>query len=97
MAVHAATIARIASATGDTALVAANVGRMGAYIFNESTAVLYLKFGTGASSTSYTVQIAAGGYFEIPNGSGGAGGVYRGAINGAWAAANGFAMVTEAG
>lgn len=97
MAVHAATISRVTSATADTALVAANVGRMGAYVFNESTAVLYLKFGTGASTTSYTVQIAASGYYEIPNGSGAAGGVYRGPINGAWASANGFAMVTEVG
>lgn len=97
MAVHSATISRVASAAADTVLLAANTGRMGAYLFNESSAVLYVKFGLAASVTSYTVQIAAGGYYELPNGSGGAGGVYRGPVNGIWASANGFAMVTEAG
>lgn len=98
MAVHSATITRTTSAAADTSLLAENVGRMGLYIFNESTAILYLKLGsTAASVTSYTLQIPAGGFYELANGSGGSGGVYRGAVRGIWAAANGAAMVTEIG
>lgn len=57
--------------------------------FNASTAILYLKYGTGASATSYTVQIAAGGYFAMPQP------VYAGQVNGYWAAVNGFVNITE--
>jgi hypothetical protein len=58
-------------------------------IFNDSTQVLYIKFGATASATSYTVQVAAGGYYELPMP------VYTGIIDGIWASANGNARVTE--
>jgi hypothetical protein len=51
--------------------------------------VLYLKFGATASSSSYTVQIAAGGYFEFPVP------VYAGEVDGIWASANGNARLTS--
>ena len=41
-------------------------GSIGRTVFNDSTQVLYLKFGATASASSYTVQIAAGGYYEFP-------------------------------
>jgi hypothetical protein len=59
-------------------------------VFNDSSAVLYLKFGTGASTTSYTTQVAAGGYYEVPGP-----GPYGGAITGVWASATGAALCTE--
>ena len=68
--------------------MAANAARRLAAIFNESTSVLYVKFGAAASLTSYTVQIPAGGYYEIP-------GSYSGILDGIWASANGAAQVTE--
>ena len=90
----AAACTNVAAAVADTVLLAANNSRDGATFFNDSTSVLYLKWGTGASATSFTVRLTAGGYYELPllgNGK-----PYRGAINGYWASANGACRVTEA-
>ncbi len=84
-----ATLANVASSGTSVTLQAANSGRMGWSVYNDSTSVLYLKYGTTASATSYTVLIPAGGYFEI------AAPVYTGRIDGIWASANGNARVTE--
>lgn len=85
-----ATLSNVASSATSVTVLAANSARRGAIIYNDSSAVLYLKFGSGAASTSsYTVQIAAGGYYEFPSP------VYTGACTGIWAAANGNARVTE--
>lgn len=78
----------VVAAAADTQLLAANANRVGATIFNDSTAILYLKFGTGASTTSYTVQIGKNTYYEVPFD-------YQGAINGYWSSAAGTARVTE--
>ena len=50
--------------------------------------ILYVKFGTTASATSYTVKMVADAYYEVPFG-------YTGRIDGIWASANGNARVTE--
>jgi len=84
----AATVASVAAAVADTTLLAANASRMGAAVFNASTAILYLKLGTGASAASYTVRMTPNAYYEVPFG-------YSGQINGYWAAANGAALVTQ--
>lgn len=70
-------------------LLAANPLRKVATCFNESTGILYLKFGAIASNSSYTVQIAPGGYYELPQP------VYTGEVDGIWTIANGFARMTE--
>lgn len=79
-----------ASAT-DKLVLSANAGRLGFTIWNNSSAVLYLGFGsdTPASTSNATVAIPAGGYYESPSP------VYRGALRGVWGAANGSAIVTE--
>lgn len=84
-----ATLANVASSASSVTLREANLGRLGFSVFNDSTQVLYIKYGSSASSTSYTVQVAAGGYFEAPAPC------YRGIITGVWASANGNARVTE--
>jgi hypothetical protein len=61
----------------------------GRAVFNDSTAVLYLKFGATASASDYTVQVAAGGYFEFPQP------LYEGEVDGIWASANGNARLTS--
>jgi hypothetical protein len=61
----------------------------GRSVFNDSTSVLYLKFGAVASTSDYTVQIAAGGYFEFPPP------LYMGEVDGIWASANGNARLTS--
>lgn len=76
------------AAVADTLVLAANVNRLGATIYNDSTALLYLKLGTGASLTSFTVRIAARGYYEVPFN-------YTGLVHGYWSVATGAARVTE--
>ncbi len=70
-------------------ILAANANRQGATIYNDSSAILYLALASGtASSTSYTIQVAAAGYYEVP-------GRYTGIITGVWASSTGNARVTE--
>lgn len=84
-----ATTANVASSATNVTLFAAAGDVNGRTVYNDSTAVLYLKFGATASATSYTVQIAAGGYYEFPQPT------YAGQVDGIWASANGNARVTS--
>jgi hypothetical protein len=84
-----ATLTNVASSTSSTALFAANSGARTRTIHNDSTAILYVKFGATASSTSYTVEMASQDYFEFPQP------LFAGAVEGIWAAENGHARVTE--
>lgn len=84
-----ATVSRVASSATVVTLAARNGGRRTLSIFNESTAILYLKYGSAASLTDYTVQVSAGAFYETPQPG------YRGIVTGIWASANGFAQVTE--
>jgi hypothetical protein len=86
-----ATLTNVSDTATSTALSAANGGRKGWSVFNDSTAALYVNFGATASATAFTVKVAADGYYEMPGDV-----VYRGAINGIWASdASGAARVTE--
>lgn len=87
--IQTATLANVASSASSVTLFAASGGARARTIFNDSTAVLYVKFGATASTTSYTVQLAAGDYFEFPQP------LYGGVVDGIWAAANGAARTTE--
>lgn len=80
----------VASATGSTTILLANAARKGATITNTDANALYLDLSGGtASSTNFSVSIAANGYYEVPFG-------YAGLITGAWAAdGSGSALVTE--
>lgn len=71
------TTSLIAPSTSNVRLLDANVLRIGASIFNDTTKILYLKLGDVASPTSYTVQIISKAYFEIPY-------VWAGNIEGVW-------------
>jgi hypothetical protein len=81
-------ITSIAAAVADTELLETNLMRVGASIYNDSTSVCYLKLGTGASDTSFTVRMVARSYYELPFG-------YIGPVHGYWASANGYARLTE--
>lgn len=72
-------------------LLASNASRKGFAVFNESTSYLYVKFGTTATATDYTVRIDPYGYFEHMGV-----GIYTGRVDGIWSAdASGAARVTE--
>lgn len=84
-----AVTANVASSATNVAVFAAASNTKARTVYNDSTAVLYLKFGATASASSYTVQIAAQGYYEFPQP------VYAGQVDGIWASANGNARVTS--
>jgi hypothetical protein len=83
-------ITSVAGATSSTQLLAANVSRKTAYVYNDSTAILYLAFAANAATNAYTVQIPPNGFWEMPTFP-----VYTGTIFGIWSAANGNARITE--
>ncbi len=85
---QSATTANVASSASSVTLFAAAGLAKGRTIFNDSTAVLYVKFGATASTTSYTVQLPAGAFYEFPQPC------YSGVVDGIWASANGAARVT---
>jgi hypothetical protein len=87
---QSASVTSVASSASNVTLFAANANARGRTIFNESTAVLFVKFGTTASATSYTVQMATNTYFTFPDNV-----LYAGRVDGIWAAANGSARLTE--
>ena len=82
------TLTNVAGATSSTTVLASNANRLGATVFNDSAAVLYLKFGSSASSTSFTVRLRPYAYYEVPAN-------YTGILTGIWTAATGSARVTE--
>jgi hypothetical protein len=87
--VTSATLANVASSATNVTLFASNAAAKGLMIHNDSTAVLYVKFGATATSSSYTVKMAADSYYEFPEP------VYTGIVDGIWASANGAARCTE--
>ncbi len=91
-----AALSNVASSATVVDLLAANVNRRGAMVQNDTDKTLYLKLGTAASATSYTVALGpkdangVGDYYELPQP------VYVGLITGIWAAGpTGSARVTE--
>ena len=87
------TTATVASSATVVTLIASNTSRLGATIYNDSTALLYLKLGASASTSDFTAVVAPltssiGGYYEVPFG-------YTGIITGIWASATGNARVGE--
>ena len=78
----------VAGSASSVSLLASNSNRLGATIFNDSTAALYIKLGATASTTSFTIKLSQDDYYEVPFG-------YTGAIDGIWASATGNARITE--
>lgn len=78
----------VASSATPVTLKAADAARLGLTIFNDSTQVLFVLLGAGTASASvYTVQLAAGAYYEVPF-------RFTGIVTGLWASANGNARLT---
>ena len=63
-----------ALSTTSATLLASNTSRRAASVYNGSTANVFVRLSaTAASSTVYTIKLAAAGYYEVP-------GNYTGAI-----------------
>lgn len=85
-----ATTANVAASLTATTLFAAAGGVGTRHVVNETTAgVLYLKYGSAATNTSYTVKIDPLAYFEFPQPC------YSGQVTGIWTVADGNARCTE--
>lgn len=78
----------VAGSTSSVQLLASNTARLGATIYNDSMTFLYVKLGTLASSTDFTVKLFPLAYYEIPFG-------YTGEIDGIWSTAVGHARIDE--
>jgi len=86
----AASTANVNASATVVTILAANAARVGAMIYNSSTTgTLYVKLGSAASLTSWSVQLDPGGYWEMPRR------YYTGIITGIWTVASGDAKVTE--
>ena len=84
-----ATVSSVPSSASSVTLLPNTPTRSFFTIFNDSTASLFVKFGTGAATNDFTVKLLAGGYFEstIP--------AYTGIISGIWDSEDGSAYTTE--
>lgn len=82
------TSATVAASASNVTVLASNANRLGATVFNDSSSIVYLKLGATATSSSYTVQMSALSYYEVPFG-------YTGIIDGIWVTATGNARTTE--
>lgn len=84
-----ATVTSVADSASNQTLLASNTNRKGASIHNDSTVDLYVKLGTTATTTDFTIKMAANSYYEVPYN-------YTGRIDGIWASdASGSARITE--
>lgn len=89
IAASTATTTTVASSATNVTLLSANSNRISCSIQNESSAILYVKFGATATTSSYKVQIAANTHYQLPFPC------YTGRIDGIWASANGNARISE--
>ncbi len=86
---QSASVDALATST-TSALLGNRAAPNGRFIVNDSAAILYIRFGgSAASSTDYSVAIAAGGYYELPQP------IYGGQITGILASGTGTARVTS--
>jgi hypothetical protein len=82
------TTTTVASSASNVQLLAANASRLGSTIFNDSSSMLYVKLGSTATLTDFTIKVFPQSYYEVPFG-------FTGNINGFWISANGSARVGE--
>ncbi len=81
-------LSNVSASASSVTLLSANSNRLGFTIYNDSNNLLYVKFGTTASATSFTVRMRSQEYFECPFS-------YIGRVDGIWNGTNGAARITE--
>lgn len=70
-------------------LLVANLNARQRIIHNDSTAILFMKYGAGASTTDYSVRLSSQAMFVFPLP------LYVGLVTGVWQSATGAARITE--
>jgi len=78
----------VSGSTSNSNFLPSNGTRLGATIYNDSSALLYIKLGAVASVTDYTIKLFPLSYYEVPYG-------YTGQIDGIWSNATGFVRISE--
>lgn len=86
----AAVVGSVTASASNVTLLSANTARVGFAIYNDSTSRCYVRFGATASTTTFTVPLDGGGYYELTGH-----GVYTGQVDAIWATATGSARVTS--
>jgi len=82
-------VTSVAQAVTNTVLLAANATRQFASIYNFSGQKMFIKLGTTASTSSYSIKLMPNSYWEVPVD-------YTGEIDAVWSGAGGNgALVTE--
>jgi hypothetical protein len=84
-----ATVTKTASSATVITLLPFNESRGGLVLYNDSTQVCYIKFGTAATTDDWTMKMEADSVWIMPQP------VYTGIITAIWAAANGSMRITE--
>ncbi len=79
----------VAASTAAVPLLAANPNRRGAVIVNESSATLYVAYGSAGTVTDYTYRVDPSGTWVMDQPA------YTGPLYGSWDSATGNARVTE--
>ena len=80
--VSISSLSRVPGDTSSAQLLPSSPGRKGAYFFNDSTASLYIRFGTTAATTTFTVRLFPLDYYELPQP------IFTGKIDGIWDGTN---------
>lgn len=83
------TLSNVSGSATSVTLLAANTARRSAIFYNDSTADCYVKYGSTASSTSFTYYLPSLATLSIT------GDEYAGIVTGIWGSATGSMRVTE--
>lgn len=87
--VSTASVTSVAGSASSVTLLASNSNRVMAMFYNDSSSEVYIKFGSAASATSFTVKLLKNEFYEMPAPA------YTGIVTGIWGAATGSARITE--
>lgn len=82
-----ATLSNVSGSASSVTLIAADTSRRKVVLYNDSTEDCYVKYGSTASTTSFTWLMAAGSHIEEEH--------YNGIITGIWNSATGSMRVSE--
>lgn len=82
-----AAVTSVASSTSSVQLLASNTSRVEAIVTNQSNHPLYLKLGSSANLTSFTIIIGTSESVVIDK--------FNGEIHGIWSSVHGSARITE--